>query len=292
MRASYGALLDALRSVRWPSRRAVGPAAPGTHRSRQRGTAGEFTEYRLYRQGDDPRALDWKLLARSDRAFVRVTDDRAILPTWFVVDASASMAFPTADAIDGKWTVARALTIGMAAVAHGSGDPVGLLVASGDGARQLSARTRRGTVAVMATMLDESPCAGAAALAPLIARIPLRSRLVILSDALGDEDAQRQVAATAIAAGTRVIYVHLVAQAELDPEGTLFEARDPEVDAVRQIYRAVDRAAYQKNFSTFRAQVAERWRRIGATYAEVCTTEDLAHAVRRLIAADVGGGGA
>ena len=69
-------MLDALRGVRWPARRPVAAGLPGAHRSRQRGTSGEFTEYRLYRQGDDPRRLDWKLLARSDRAFVRLTDDR------------------------------------------------------------------------------------------------------------------------------------------------------------------------------------------------------------------------
>ena len=79
MSADYGPLLDALRGVRWPARRAVAAAPAGAHRSKQRGTAGEFTEYRLYRQGDDPRALDWKLLARSDRAFVRLSDDRALL---------------------------------------------------------------------------------------------------------------------------------------------------------------------------------------------------------------------
>jgi hypothetical protein len=94
--SSYGALLDAVRGVHWQARRAVANAASGSHQSRQRGTSAEFTEYRLYRQGDDPRRIDWRLLGRSDRAYIRLATDRAILPTTIVLDASASMAFPVA----------------------------------------------------------------------------------------------------------------------------------------------------------------------------------------------------
>ncbi|HEU4565419.1 MAG TPA: DUF58 domain-containing protein, partial [Gemmatimonadaceae bacterium] len=60
--AGYGALLDALRGVRWPARRPVRGTTTGAHASRMVGVSPEFTEYRPYRQGDDPRRLDWKLL--------------------------------------------------------------------------------------------------------------------------------------------------------------------------------------------------------------------------------------
>jgi uncharacterized protein (DUF58 family) len=118
MSAEYGPMLDALRGVRWPARRAVAAAATGAHRSRQRGTSGEFTEYRVYRQGDDPRALDWKLLWRSDRAFVRLSDDRALLPTRIVLDGSASMDFPVGGGMS-KWQMACTM-----AVASGSANSI------------------------------------------------------------------------------------------------------------------------------------------------------------------------
>src|SRR4029077_3015568 len=106
---SYGALLDAVRGVHWPARHAVTSAIAGVHHSRQRGTSAEFTEYRLYRQGDDPRRIDWKLLARSDRAYIRLATDRAILPTTIVLDSSASMAFPLVTRR--KWQCAKELAI-------------------------------------------------------------------------------------------------------------------------------------------------------------------------------------
>ncbi len=120
-------LLDAVRGVRWPARQLVSAGAHGVHRSRRRGAAAEFTEYRPYSQGDDPRRLDWKLLARSDRAFIRLSDDHALLPTVFAVDTSPSMAFPVETL--GKRHHARRLTLALASIAHAAGDPVGLCLA-------------------------------------------------------------------------------------------------------------------------------------------------------------------
>ena len=43
----------------------------GIHRSPYHGFSVEFTEYRQYTIGDDPRYLDWRVLARSDRYFIK-----------------------------------------------------------------------------------------------------------------------------------------------------------------------------------------------------------------------------
>src|SRR5688500_14567249 len=154
----YGALLDRIRGLRWPARRPVGGVLPGAHRSRMRGAGGEVSEYRPYRQGDDPRRIDWRLLARSDRAFVRLADDHALLPTLLVVEASASMAFPRGvarragegggGAAASKWAYATALCVGLAAVSHSAGDPVGLAVATPGRALRLPPRTRRGVIEI------------------------------------------------------------------------------------------------------------------------------------------------
>lgn len=283
-----GPLLDALRGARWPARRTVGAALPGAHRSQQRGTSGEFTEYRLYRQGDDPRQLDWKLLARSDRAFVRLTDDHAVVSTWFALDASLSMAYPnTRSAVDGtvsKWALARSIAVGLAAVAHASGDPVGLVTTGANGPQRMTARTRRGTVGELARLLDGVAVGGEHALSPLVTAIPMRARLVILTDLLGDADDLLRVAAQRSAAGAIVECVHVVAREELDlPSGALL-ARDPERASVE---RSMDRrlhAAYRQQFDAFRAERAQQWRASGAGYAEARTDVSATRLVRQIIA--------
>ena len=283
--SAYGPLLDALRGVRWPARRAVGAAPPGGHRSTQRGTAGEFTEYRGYRQGDDPRTLDWKLLARSNRAFVKVSEDRALLTTWLLLDASARMAYPDDGRLRSKWSMSCQLAMGLVAVAHAAADPVGLLVATASGPVRRSPRTRRGTVADAArTLASVGACAGDPRLAPLLASVSPRSRVVVLTDALGDLDALLKVAASQVIGGAIVEFVHVVAREELDPPAGVFLARDP-VDRAREaVLPAKGRSTYTQNFAAFRADVAARWRAIGAGYREVCTDEDAARAVRAVIA--------
>jgi uncharacterized protein (DUF58 family) len=290
MSVAMGAMLDALRGVRWPARRPVAAGLPGAHRSRQRGTSGEFTEYRLYRQGDDPRRLDWKLLARSNRAFVRLTDERALVPTWLVADASASLAFPQAETKGrpSKWDLLRALAIGLAAVAHAGADPVGLAVASGTGAR-LTPRTRRGTVREIARALEETRCFGASPMAPLLAPLSPSSRIVILSDFLGDLEETLRAASQLIAAGAQVDCVHVVAVEELDlPEGTWL-ASDPDATDIppRPITRAA-RVEYRAAFDAFRGEAARRWRATGAGYLEARTDASPARLVRHLVSGATG----
>lgn len=283
----FGALLDALRGLKWPTRERVRAGMPGAHRASQRGTTGEFTEFRAYRQGDDPRRIDWRLLARSDRAFVRVTDERAWWPTWMLVDASGSMAFPprnqsAASAVPDKWTMARALTVGLAAAAHATGDPVGLHVALRPDGRRLPARTRRGTVQSIAATLDAIVPTGTASLAPLIARAPTGARLLVCSDVLGDTEAVLVALARARAAGSDVTLVHVVHPLELDPPRGTWQAFDPEQDDVRRPLTADSVAAYKQRFSAWRAEIARRCLACGAKHVEVVCDEPPAHAVRRI----------
>lgn len=285
-----GLMLDALRGVRWPARRPVAAGLPGAHRSRQRGTSGEFTEYRLYRQGDDPRRLDWKLLARSNRAFVRLTDDRALVPTWLVADASSSLAFPSHEIAGrpSKWDLLRALAIGLASVAHSEADPVGLLVASGSGAR-LVPRTRRGTVRDIARALEETRCFGASAIAPLLAPLSPNCRIVILSDLLGDFDETLRAASQLVAAGAQVDCVHVVAVEELElPDGSWL-AIDPDSSAIppRAMHRGA-RAEYRAAFDAFRVEAARRWRAVGAGYLEARTDASPSRLVRHIVSGATG----
>lgn len=293
---AYGALLDAVRGVQWPARAPVRSGSVGTHHSRQRGSSAEFAEYRAYRQGDDPRRLDWKLLARSDRAYVRLATDRAVLPTMLVVDASASMAFPreSSDARgapgglpDGKWAQAARMAVGLAAVAHATGDPVGLLVPrGGDGAEpvMIRPRTRRGVVSELAAALAAIAPAGDAPLTPAVSLLaaPAAPRLAIITDLLGDADALLAAARVHAARGGEVHLLHLVARAELEPPTRAMLAVDPERPGVQRALTDATRAAYVTAFAEFRARAAAEWRAAGAWYTEVTDDEPADRAVRRV----------
>ncbi len=279
----YGALLDAVRGVRWPAGRRVGAATLGAHPSMLRGNSSEFSEFRLYRQGDDPRRVDWRLLARSDRAYVRLTTDRATLPTSIVVDASASMAFPLPDLE--KWVRARELAVALAAIAHGEGDPVGLVVGS-ERPVMLAPRARRSVLVEMIRALDATVPAGSAPLAPHLAaaRVP---RVVLISDLLGDLDALLAAAKLRVAAGGEVIVVHVVAAEELDPPADARLAVDPEQPGVRRSLDGESRAAYRHAFSAWMDASADAFRSARVRYLRAETWEPAAHLARR-VAGDAG----
>src|SRR5438874_3747431 len=73
----------------------------GLHRSPFHGYSAEFSQYRHYRQGDDLKYVDWKLLARTDRLYTKQFRETTNTAAQFVVDTSASMDFPGARASTG-----------------------------------------------------------------------------------------------------------------------------------------------------------------------------------------------
>jgi uncharacterized protein (DUF58 family) len=290
----YGALLESVRGVRWPARRPVPGGAAGVHPARSRGVASEFAEYRPYRQGDDPRRLDWKLLARSDRAFVRLAPDRGVLGTLVAVDGSMSMACAAehADATGAlgwtKWRAAKEVAVACAAVAHAGGDPVGLAIAAAGGCARLAPRTRLGVVAEIARTLDAMSPSGSTPLASAFTGAP--PRVLLVTDCLVDLEQLHRAARAHVAAGGEVHVVHIVSRAELDPPRAAMLAIDPEDASTSRPLTARTRDAYRAAFDAWRAGVARVWRDDGVAYHEIVDDEPVDVLVRRIVALPGGTG--
>ena len=65
----------------------------GEHRSPYRGFAIEFAQHREYTVGDDPRHLDWKVLGRTDRYYIKQYEQDTNLVMHLLVDGSESMTY-------------------------------------------------------------------------------------------------------------------------------------------------------------------------------------------------------
>jgi len=65
----------------------------GLHRSRWRGFSGEFTEHRPYSPMDNPRYINWKLYAKTDKYFTKKFEEETNLNCWLLLDKSASMGY-------------------------------------------------------------------------------------------------------------------------------------------------------------------------------------------------------
>lgn len=66
----------------------------GLHKSPFHGFSVEFAEHRLYNTGESTRHIDWKLLGRSDKLFVKRYEEETNLRCQLIIDNSSSMHFP------------------------------------------------------------------------------------------------------------------------------------------------------------------------------------------------------
>src|SRR5205085_6301376 len=67
----------------------------GMHRSPYQGASVEFAQHRPYVFGDDIRHVDWKVLAKTDRIYLKQYIEETNLHLICIVDASESMGFGT-----------------------------------------------------------------------------------------------------------------------------------------------------------------------------------------------------
>lgn len=96
----------------------------GAHSSRRNGPGLEFSQYRGYQPGDDMRLLDWKMLARSGRYYIKESDIDTHVSVKFIVDASLSMLHEENGLI--KMDYVRVLVASLSYLSNIQGDAVGL----------------------------------------------------------------------------------------------------------------------------------------------------------------------
>ncbi|NDV16542.1 DUF58 domain-containing protein [Muricauda sp. TY007] len=102
----------------------------GLHRSKSVGPGMEFSQYRGYEPGDDLRLLDWKMLARSGRYYIKQSEVESHVTVKFIVDASASMEHEE-NGIS-KLEFARVIVACLSHMAQKQGDSVGLFALNED----------------------------------------------------------------------------------------------------------------------------------------------------------------
>ena len=147
----------------------------GIHAGKERGAGVEFSEYRAYAPGDEWRRVDWKLLARADRYYVREAERDSHVATWLWLDASASMAEPSRSGVQGldKLWYARTMLACLAAIAQRQGDAFGLVVCSGERVHLTpAARGPRQMQRVLAQLSRASAAGGLPDSAALRASLP------------------------------------------------------------------------------------------------------------------------
>src|SRR5437764_3557836 len=96
----------------------------GLHKSPYRGLWQEFAEHRPYIAGDELRRIDWRVYARTDRLYVKESEEETNAPVRLLLDVSASLNFTPREV--SKLDYARYLAASLAYLSTRQGDRVGL----------------------------------------------------------------------------------------------------------------------------------------------------------------------
>ncbi len=269
-------LLAELPSLTLQVRYLVGGFLAGRHRSPKKGASVEFAEYRDYHLGDEPRHVDWRLYARTDRLHVREYEEEAQLRVFMILDPSASMDFVSRPGLLRKIEFARLVAAALGSLARRQGDGFGLGIARTELEDFLTARTSathwKSFIGRLEALRPGGVTCLPAALASLAEVLPPRSLVVILGDFYEDIEPLR-------AALNRLRYDHheVLGMHVLDPVELDFDLEttglfvDMEDGVELSLNAAAARSGYRQRFGQHCVELAEIFRQAGGDYEQLRT---------------------
>ncbi|MEM6934863.1 MAG: DUF58 domain-containing protein [Pseudomonadota bacterium] len=211
--------LDGLNNMELIARSVVQGLLLGLHRSPLFGFSQEFAEYRPYRDGDDPRHVDWNVYARSERMVIKqfLGDTNAHL--MILLDASASMGFGQPVS---KLRYAQMLAACLTFLAGRQHDATGLLVFDEAVRAYHPPATRPGSRAAMLHTIEAlEPGRGTRYQPPIdefSRRVNRRGLVAVISDFFGDPEQMVEAAQPLCLAGHDCIFFQVLDGQELKPE--------------------------------------------------------------------------
>lgn len=271
-------IVMAIRSLEMRARLVVDGFRTGLNKSPRHGFSVEFSEYRPYTQGDDPRFLDWKLYARTDRSYIRLFEDETNLRCYIALDISRSMSFGSGAYT--KHDYARTMAASLAWLLNRQGDAVGLTLFDQHVQSVVPARYRPGQLRRLLVTLEHLPTGmdtqPAVALEDLAQRLHKRGLVILISDMLAPIGQ--------IADGLRLLrgcQHDLIVFQVLDPAEMRLTFDGPglfeDLESGLKIYSDPEkvRAAYLQKLLSHNQAIHRACEAVGAAFRQVTTDEPL-----------------
>ena len=280
------ATLMRIKSLQLRARIVVQGFLSGLHRSPHHGFSVEFSEYRQYTPGDDPRYLDWKLYARSDRYHIKRFEDETNLRCHLVVDLSRSMGYGSQGYTKADYARTAAATLGY--FLSTQRDAVGLVTFDQAISDYLPARYRPGHLHRLMVCLERAVAGTstdpAAALEQVAMTVRKRGMVVLISDLLVKTEALRSRLGYLRSQGHEVVLLRVLDPAELEfsfDKPAMFvdleSGRDLYVDPV------LTREQYKRNFEKHAAELQQICRDLGVDLYPLVTSKPMELALFNLL---------
>ena len=266
--------IRAAESLGLVARQVVEGYLAGEHTSPYRGFAVEFSEHREYTPGDDLRHLDWKLLGRTDRLYLKQYQHETNLVTHLLVDTSESMAYGSG--ATSKLGHAKTLAACLAYLVLHQRDAIALGVVDESLQSYLPRSNNRDLLfEVMYRLADLQPAERtnlAKALHQLANLVTKKGIFILFSDLFDDEPAVFQGLEHLREVGHEIVLVQVLDADELDfPFRGLVEFDGFETPQKILARPHEIRAAYLREFAAFRQRFIDFCHRTNSHYVLAST---------------------
>ncbi len=261
----------------------------GLHRSPFRGFSVEFAEHRPYQPGDELRYLDWRMLGRSDRLFVKQYEEETNLRSMMVLDVSRSMDWAGDQHRLTKLDYAKQLVAALGLILLRQRDATGLIGFDDEVRAVVRARARSRHWWTLLKAIATLEAGGGTAAEPALRQVTdlLRRRglVIFVSDLLLERELALLTLQYLRHRGHQVVVFHIMDPSELSLDGPP-EARfeDPETGSSLVARPRELRAVYE---ATVRRTIDE-WRAAcrggGIDYHHVLTDTPFGYVLRRATA--------
>ena len=287
--------MGVLRRLEWYARKRKVGSLTGRHSSPDKGFSVEFAEHREYSPGDDPKNLDWRVMAKSDRQVIRQYIEETNLRATIAVDVSGSMQYTGTHASSAngvalsKLEYAKHLAAALAYLFVKQGDAAGLATFDKSIRGFIRSGSRPSQVRRILEELHNTE-AGAdtdvgVVLHEVAERIPRRGLVIVISDFF--DDPARIVGALHHFDFRQheLVIFHLLAEEELTfPFKSFQRFKDLEgIEAMLRIDPQAVRAAYLEKLSDFVKRIDSACGRMRADYVPVNTKTPLRDTMLRYL---------
>ncbi len=247
--------LARMKNLQMVARGVVEGFITGLHASPYKGFSVEFAEHREYTAGDDPRHLDYKMLARTDRLYVKQYEEETNMRVQILLDTSGSMAYRYEEKIS-KFDYGAYLTAVLSYLMLKQQDSVGLTTFDDairlDMPARSSPRHFNEMMRRLETVEPGRETDVAQILHKLANRFKKRCLIVLVSDLYDDPDAVMRALHHFRHRRHEVIVFHVFDKAEIDfPFREVTSFYDLETNERLQIDPVYVRDAYREQIEAF-----------------------------------------
>lgn len=190
----------------------------GLHRSPYLGFSTDFAEHRQYMPGDDLRHLDWKLLARTDRLYIKKYQGDTNARIHILVDSSASMGYSSGEVT--KLQYAQYLASSLAFLGVRQHDSVGLVAFDEDVIEHVPPGSRSGHLRTILGVIERLSAGRGTTIADHLNRtaelLTRRGIVVLISDLYDDPERVIEGLEHLRFRGNDVIVFHVMDNQEVD----------------------------------------------------------------------------